>query len=132
MRSRKDTFEGSGCAGSERIRKYILAIEAPFCKPRLDLARLRQQGILLYRTLSLAHARTIWQSGSFDLMVVDENLGEDPVLEFCRELKERYPQQKIALITENAPVQCDVYVDKIIRHHERTMSKRASTLSRAA
>ncbi len=135
----KRTVPGRDRVGRSRGRqgqstqRRILALEAPFHKPRFDSDALRQRGILLYRTMSFAHARTLWQSDSYDLVTIDTSLGEKSVLEFCREVKERSPGQQIALITDNVAEWSDApYVDAVIPRKKAKVANQADALLRIA
>lgn len=86
----------------EAIRHQVLAVEAGASQSSLDSDFLRCRGTLLYRTRSLDHAGTIWRPAMYDLVIVDKNFGAGRVLEFCRKLKDRYPEQRIALIVDHA------------------------------
>ena len=80
-------------------RKFrILLVDGDSTVQHLRALMLRMRGYNVDTAVDLGAARTIISAGpQYDLVIVDVGYFADPGLEFCEEIKQRHPNQKLLM-----------------------------------
>ena len=81
-----------------RRKTRILLVDGDSTVQHLRALMLRMQGYDVDTAANLDSARTvIAATAQYDLIIVDVGHFADPALEFCEEIKQRYPHQKVLM-----------------------------------
>ena len=81
-----------------RIKTRILLVDGDSTVQHLRALMLRLQGHNVDTAVDLAAARTVISATPvYDLVIVDVGHFADPGLEFCEEIKQRHPHQKVLM-----------------------------------
>ena len=81
-----------------RIKTRILLVDGDSTVQHLRALMLRLQGHNVDTAVDLQAARTVISAAPvYDLVIVDVGHFADPGLEFCEEIKQRHPHQKVLM-----------------------------------
>jgi DNA-binding response OmpR family regulator len=81
-----------------RIKTRILLVDGDNTVQHLRALMLRMQGYSVDTAVDLQAARTVISAAPvYDLVIVDVGHFADPGLEFCEEIKQRHPHQKVLM-----------------------------------
>jgi DNA-binding response OmpR family regulator len=83
---------------ASRRKSRILLVDGNSTVQHLRALMLRMQGYNVDSAVDLDAARTVISAAPvYDLVIVDVGHFADPGLEFCEEIKQRYPHQKVLM-----------------------------------
>ena len=81
-----------------RRKSRILLVDGDSTVQHLRALMLRMQGYNVDTAVDLEAARTVISAAPvYDLVIVDVGHFADPGLEFCEEIKQRHPHQKVLM-----------------------------------
>lgn len=81
-----------------RRKCWILLVDGNSTVQHLRALMLRMRGYNVDTAVDLDAARTMTSAGpQYDLVIVDVGHFADPGLEFCEEIKQRHPYQKVLM-----------------------------------
>jgi DNA-binding response OmpR family regulator len=81
-----------------RHKSRILLVDGNSTVQHLRALMLRMRGYSVDTAIDLEAARTVISAGSqYDLVIVDVGHFADPGPEFCEEIKQRHPHQKVLM-----------------------------------
>ena len=81
-----------------RRKSRILLVDGDSTVQHLRALMLRMQGYNVDTAVGLEAARTVISAAPvYDLVIVDVGHFADPGLEFCEEIKQRHPHQKVLM-----------------------------------
>ena len=81
-----------------RRKSRILLVDGDTTVQHLRALMLRMQGYNVDTAVDLEAARTVISAAPvYDLVIVDVGHFADPGLEFCEEIKQRHPHQKVLM-----------------------------------
>jgi DNA-binding NtrC family response regulator len=81
-----------------RRKSRILLVDGDTTVQHLRALMLRMQGYNVDTAVDLEAARTVISAAPvYDLVIVDVGYFADPGLEFCEEIKQRHPHQKVLM-----------------------------------
>jgi len=81
-----------------RRKSRILLVDGDTTVQHLRALMLRMQGYNVDTAVDLEAARTVISAAAaYDLVIVDVGHFADPGLEFCEEIKQRHPHQKVLM-----------------------------------
>lgn len=81
-----------------RRKSRILLVDGNSTVQHLRALMLRMRGYNVETAIDLDSARTVISAGlQYDLVIVDVGHFADPGLEFCEEIKQRHPHQKLLM-----------------------------------
>ena len=82
----------------KRHKSRILLVDGNSTVQHLRALMLRMRGYNVDTAIDLDAARTVISAGlQYDLVIVDVGHFADPGLEFCEEIKQRHPHQKVLM-----------------------------------
>lgn len=79
------------------MKSRILLVNGDFTVQHLRALMLRLKGHHVQTTSTLEEARKSLSAATYDLIIVDVGHFAEPGLQFCEELKEKYPGQKFLM-----------------------------------
>jgi DNA-binding response OmpR family regulator len=83
---------------ASRRKSRILLVDGDSTVQHLRALMLRMQGYNVDTAVDLEAARTVISAAPvYDLVIVDVGHFADPGLEFCEEIKQRHPHQKVLM-----------------------------------
>jgi len=88
-----------GCYSMTRRKTRILLVDGDSTVQHLRALMLRMQGYDVDTAADLEAARTVIAAATahYNLVIVDVGHFADPGLEFCEEIKQRHPHQKVLM-----------------------------------
>jgi len=87
-----------GCYSMPRRKTRILLVDGDSTVQHLRALMLRMQGYDVDTAADLEAARTVIAAAPhYNLVIVDVGHFADPGLEFCEEIKQRHPHQKVLM-----------------------------------
>jgi DNA-binding NtrC family response regulator len=102
-------------------RKFrILLVDGNTTVQHLRALMLRMRGYNIDTAVDLGAARTVISAGPhYDLVIVDVGHFADPGLQFCEEIKQRHPHQKVLMQMDGHPyLGPEMCPDKVISKQE--------------
>lgn len=100
-------------------KSRILLVNGDFTVQHLRALMLRFKGHLVETASILEAARQSLSAHTYDLVIVDVGHFAEPGLQFCEELKEKYPGQKFLMqVDDHLFLYGNTYPDKVISNEE--------------
>lgn len=105
---------------ASRRKSRILLVDGDTTVQHLRALMLRMQGYDVDTAADLDAARTVISAAPvYDLVIVDVGHFADPGLEFCEEIKQRHPHQKVLMqVDGHLYLGRDVCPDKVVSKQE--------------
>jgi DNA-binding response OmpR family regulator len=106
---------------TSRRKSRILLVDGDTTVQHLRALMLRMQGYNVDTAIDLDAARTVISATPvYDLLIVDVGHFADPGLEFCEEIKQRHPHQKVLMqVDGHLYLGRDSCPDKVVSKQER-------------
>ena len=105
---------------ASRRKSRILLVDGDTTVQHLRALMLRMQGYNVDTAVDLDAARTVISATPvYDLLIVDVGHFADPGLEFCEEIKQRHPHQKVLMqVDGHLYLGRESCPDKVVSKHE--------------